>query len=108
MKVTKAPPSTRGVRQQPVGTNHFQFRLHQPGCGGGWATVSMPLFSAKKQAGVEHFLKSNAVLHCARENGSLTSRPMKILFAVLSALLLATGSVRAAEDTVLLNTLGYT
>src|SRR5687767_4473259 len=35
-----APPRTSGVRQHPVGTNHFQFRLHQPagwagGCGGG-------------------------------------------------------------------------
>jgi hypothetical protein len=47
-------------------------------------------------------------LHCARENRSLTSRPMKILLAVLSAFVLATGSVRAADDTVLLNTLGYT
>ncbi|HEV2806109.1 MAG TPA: hypothetical protein VGW57_14390 [Chthoniobacterales bacterium] len=33
---------------------------------------------------------------------------MKIVLAVLSAFVLATGSVRAADDTVLLNTLGYT
>ena len=32
----------------------------------------------------------------------------KLLLAVLSALVLATASVRAADDTVLLNTLGYT
>jgi hypothetical protein len=32
----------------------------------------------------------------------------KMLFAVLSALLLAAAPVRAADDTVLLNTLGYT
>jgi hypothetical protein len=33
---------------------------------------------------------------------------MKILLAVLSAFVLATASVRAADDTALLNTLGYT
>ena len=32
----------------------------------------------------------------------------KILVAALSAFVLATASVRAADDTVLLNTLGYT
>jgi hypothetical protein len=32
----------------------------------------------------------------------------KLLLAVLSALVFATASVRAADDTVLLNTLGYT
>jgi hypothetical protein len=32
----------------------------------------------------------------------------KLLLAVFSALVLATASVRAADDTVLLNTLGYT
>ncbi len=32
----------------------------------------------------------------------------KILFAVLSAFILATASVRAADDSVLLSTLGYT
>lgn len=34
MNAKKAPPRTSGVRQQPVGTNHFQLRLHQPA--GGW------------------------------------------------------------------------
>src|SRR5438067_2328441 len=34
----KAASSTKGVRQQPVGTNHFQFRLHQPGRAGGCGT----------------------------------------------------------------------
>jgi hypothetical protein len=33
---------------------------------------------------------------------------MKILLALCSALVLTAGSVRAADDTVLLNTLGYT
>src|SRR6478672_13436650 len=32
----------------------------------------------------------------------------KLLFALASAFVLATASVRAADDTVLLNTLGYT
>ena len=32
----------------------------------------------------------------------------KILFAIVSAFVLATASVRAADDTALLNTLGYT
>jgi hypothetical protein len=54
------------------------------------------------------FSGPDAVLHCARETGSLTSRLMKILLALVSACVLATASVRAADDTVLLNTLGYT
>jgi hypothetical protein len=60
--------------------------------------------------GVEHFRSAIAILHCAWENESLTSRLMtsKLPLALLSALVLATASARAADDTVLLNTLGYT
>src|SRR6476620_11100759 len=66
----------------------------------------MAYFCRRTASGVEIFL----VLDCAGKIGSLTSRVMtsKILLALVSALVLATASVRAADDTVLLNTLGYT
>jgi hypothetical protein len=59
---------------------------------------------------VENFLPVAAVFALCSQNGSLTSRPMtsKILLTLLSVLALATVSVKAADDTVLLNTLGYT
>ncbi len=59
MTATKAAPSKTKVRQ-PVGTNHFQLRLHQPGCGadGGGEVgafsgadeegVSMPCFAKRR------------------------------------------------------------
>src|SRR3954462_4743057 len=56
------------------------------------------------------FLQTSNVLRCAPEKGRITSRPMtsNLLLAAFSAFLLATASVRAADDTALLNTLGYT
>src|SRR5437763_6699103 len=103
-----APPNRSGPRQHPVGTNHFQFRFHQPRGGGVWATVSMTLFSADRLGQVEPFFYPDVILDCARTSRSANLALMKMLLAVLSAFVLATGSVRAADDTALLNTLGYT
>src|SRR2546423_8519718 len=50
MRPSKVP------RQQPVGTNHFQFRLHHPGAGCPCIGVSMGAFSTSGPGGVEHFL----------------------------------------------------
>jgi hypothetical protein len=68
----------------------------------------MALFSTEAPGGVEDFLSGNADLDCGQETGSLTSRLMKISLALLSAFVFATASVRAADDTALLNTLGAT
>src|SRR5688572_18684248 len=118
-KAKNAPTSTSGVRQQPVGTNHFQFRLHQPagwgggagvkGGGGGGGVGSMPVYFLLLLWSRDFFV-SPVLLHCARKNRPLPSPLMtsKLLLAVLSAILLAAVPGRAADDTVLLNTLGYT
>lgn len=46
---------------------------------------------------------------CSRKRvATLARMTSKLLLAVLSALLLAAAPVRAADDTILLNTLGYT
>src|SRR3954469_10393156 len=56
------------------------------------------------------FSRTPALLDCAPEMRRITPRPMnsKSLLAVLSAFVLATATARAADDPVLLNTLGYT
>src|SRR5438067_3183722 len=50
MRQSKVP------RQQPVGTNHFQLRLHHPGTGCPCIAASTRAFSTLKPGGVEHFL----------------------------------------------------
>src|SRR3979411_2337733 len=49
-------------RQQPVGTNHFQFRLHHPGAGCPCIGVSMGAFSPPTRVASSIFWRSRAVL----------------------------------------------
>lgn len=70
----------------------------------------MAVFSPPGATESSTFSGSQSDFDCARKSSSLPSRLMtsKLLLAVLSALLLAAAPVRAADDAVLLNTLGYT
>src|SRR4051794_7862347 len=66
-------------------------------------------FSASLGPASSIFSVPDAILDCAPEERSITSPAMtKILLVLLSALLLAAAPVRAADDSVLLSTLGYT
>jgi hypothetical protein len=110
--------ASKEVRQQPVGRNHFQFRLHQLLGGGGELAayeagggggVSMHFsFLPKCRSRADYRAWPGFALCSCERIATVARMTSKLILAFLSVLFFASAPARAAEDTILLNTLGYT